>query len=244
MKSQIRREKIIQIEIKKIDHITTILNDLIDDMKKLNINNEKKRKHYPFLLDDDKYIISMDDGQIFYKSNDLTAKKHYLFDNGGNSHEKSFTFSDVGIDIHIKHIIDQLSYVKNRYNAMLMDQMEFKYYNIAEDMKNNRKYFDIDGRQMYDECYTIGVTPIGSFIIDTERNIGISTNYVIAHGNNDKWNIFFDYDSNSINEGCGGMKQFIDEFNNTCIKYIDFHTLIIILKKFRKLYSKFQCGEY
>ena len=63
----------------------------------------------------------------------------------------------------------------------------YDYVHIIFDSKNE---YISHGRYEYIECYDIGVYPFFAFVVENNK-MKIATNYVLAKGINNKWNIFW-----------------------------------------------------
>lgn len=134
---------------------------------------------------------------------------------------------------YLMRIKNQLTCVKNRYNMMLNDTIEYYYINVINQDIN--RYLRKDGRPIYKKCYIIGVSSLVSFVI--ENDIKLATNYVLALGDDNKWNIFFGCTPNMNHEGMPHMRKYIDNFNNNNYKQLMLNQVINIIENSRCLFD-------
>ena len=232
-------------KLKKYKSYINILNNVITDLNKNNLENKKDYKHNPFSVDGIEKIEIIDKKLIIkYKNNVITQT--ILFDY--NENYRSFSF-EPNKQNHIKLIITQLNCQLNIIN-MHIEAIN----SILNKIKNNIILDNIDRYNLYQNNYNlndilkinkhrvkknyeyyISICPIYGFILQNGR-IYIANQYVLKFENN-KFNMFYSNKNNFkqlLNRP--NLKDKILDFNKSN-KKITTDNFLIIIENMRPIYT-------
>jgi hypothetical protein len=191
-------------KLEKYESYISIINNVITDLNKNNLENKKDYKHNPFSVDGIDKIEIIDKKLIIkYKNNVITQT--ILFDY--NENYRSFSF-ETNKQNHIKLIITQLncqlniikihietinSILNKIKNNVILDNIDIYNlyhcnYNLDDILKTNKHRV----KENYE--YYISICPIYGFLLQKGR-IYIANQYVLKFENN-KFNMFYSNKNN------------------------------------------------
>ncbi len=209
------KQKELEIHKKYKKEIEELLNYLKTNSQ-FNVNRKKLTKHFPLSKSiEENASLEIKDDEIIFTYNNIIKTKKISFVSESNSNY-SFTFSECTYEQHLEHIkyqlqiiINQIDFCINNLNNWIENIEE--YYLIQKNVyttysdsiyyKNvKNKYIDNDGNNIYEIAYNINILiPSGGLLYDSKNNKFMICNcYTIALNNEQKFDIFFDYEQDFL----------------------------------------------
>lgn len=238
--------------IRKHANEIKLTTDLINEFSNGILNNKgrKSRDHMPFSDSNNIEYVKYVDNMIHIKFKN-SPKEDYYYLNDNQEDINSYSLSTCNNEKHRDLIIQGLQMYCNRLkiNKDILEKTLQKIYDKTITTLDCMDYhfeiekFKIDvtekyksgNRFMYIKAYIINVFPSYTFIHNGKKNnkknlTKIATSYIIALGDNNKWNIFFDINDVFTLEYKPSLYEVIKKFNDDDTKSVTADNISIIIK--------------
>ncbi len=246
-----KKLKIIEKDKKEIQKLL----DMLIDNTQFNINRRKLTKHFPLSKSiEENASLEIKDDEIIITYNNIVSSKKISFISESNLNY-SFTFSEYTYEQHLEYIKNQLQIFINQRDLCITNLNKFindigdyilNYKKVStsfcssifyKNVKNN--YVSNDGRYMYKLAYNVNILPPnGGLLYDSKNNKFMICNcYTIALNNENKWNIFFDYDHDFVSRHNDLIRKF-NQIDNKKLKSINY---VFSLQDIGKIFSANNC---